>query len=157
MGQNETGGRGRRKANLELNLIPIIDLMSVLITFLLITAVWTQVSMLQIGSSVYGKRSDTEKVKPPPDAGIVLRLDIKRKSYILTVGKKKYFLAKVSGKYDREGLAKKLEGVKKRYPKKTDVALSMSDDLAYHNLINGMDVLLNSGFVQIAIATGGPE
>lgn len=61
---------GGRKTNLEVNLVPFIDLMSVLITFLLITAVWTQVSMIQIGSSVYGKKSET-KTENPPDVDVV--------------------------------------------------------------------------------------
>ncbi len=57
MAHIESGGSRGRKTNIELNLVPFIDLMSVLITFLLITAVWTQVSMIQIGSSLYGKKT----------------------------------------------------------------------------------------------------
>ena len=44
MAHIDSGGRGR-DVNTELNLVPVIDLMSVLITFLLISAVWTQVSI----------------------------------------------------------------------------------------------------------------
>ena len=52
MGQISSGGHGKKEVAVELNLVPFIDLMSVLITFLLITAVWTQVSMIQIGNSL---------------------------------------------------------------------------------------------------------
>ncbi|MBK7890416.1 MAG: biopolymer transporter ExbD [Bdellovibrionales bacterium] len=55
MAQVEDSGSGR-STNVDVNLVPFIDLMSVLITFLLITAVWTQVSMIQLGSSIYGKK-----------------------------------------------------------------------------------------------------
>lgn len=48
MAQIDSGGSKGRAVSVELNLVPFIDLMSVLITFLLITAVWTQVSMIQI-------------------------------------------------------------------------------------------------------------
>lgn len=156
MANIETGGGGR-KANVELNLVPIIDLMSVLITFLLITAVWTQVSMLQIGSSVYGKRSDDKTVTLPPKASLVLKLDIVAKGYILTIGKKKYSLSKVDGQYDAKGLGEQLEALKRKHPAKVDAVLSMSDNLPYEYLIQGMDLLLQSGFPQIGVATGGPN
>src|ERR1700742_4861416 len=89
MAQIEEGGRkGRRGSNFDLNLVPFIDLMSVLITFLLITAVWTQVSMIQIGSSLYGKKSDTQpNPTPPPMSDIVLKVEARTSGYALTVGK----------------------------------------------------------------------
>ena len=55
MAHISSGGKGR-DINTELNLVPVIDLMSVLITFLLITAVWTQVSMIQLGASFASPR-----------------------------------------------------------------------------------------------------
>jgi biopolymer transport protein ExbD len=61
MAHIDDGGGGGRNTTVDLNLVPIIDLMSVCIIFLLITAVWTQVSMIQIGSSIYGKKSTDDK------------------------------------------------------------------------------------------------
>jgi len=49
MAQIEEKGSGR-SSNVDLNIVPFIDLMCVCIIFLLVTAVWTQVSMIQIGS-----------------------------------------------------------------------------------------------------------
>ena len=74
------GSKNGRDPNADLNLVPFIDLMSVLITFLLITAVWSQVSMIQLGSSIYGKKQEnqTEPPPPPPEmADLPLRLDVK--------------------------------------------------------------------------------
>ncbi len=79
-------GDGRSKT-VDLNLVPIIDLMSVCIIFLLITAVWTQVSMIQIGSSIYGKKTSDEKPEPPPRAEIPFRLDVLRDGYRVIVGR----------------------------------------------------------------------
>ena len=86
MAHIDSGDSSGRKKNIELNLVPFIDLMSVLITFLLITAVWTQVSMIQIGSSLYGKKSDSQpNPKPPPNADVLLKVDVKEIGYVLTV------------------------------------------------------------------------
>jgi biopolymer transport protein TolR len=151
----ESRGRGK---NIELNLVPFIDLMSVLITFLLITAVWTQVSMIQIGSSLYGKkREDQPNPTPPPMAEIVLKVDVKDLGYVLTVGKQVISLPKTNGQFDDAGLIAQLQRVKQLYPEKTDVVLAMADALPYEQLIKAMDDLLNSGFSAISVATGGPS
>src|SRR5215216_6604896 len=101
IGDGDDDGRG---TTVDLNLVPIIDLMSVCITFLLITAVWTQVSMIQIGSSIYGKKSDTQPSTPPPLSDVVLKVDVKMIGYVLTVGKQVISLPKVSGEFDDAGL-----------------------------------------------------
>ena len=50
------GGGGDRKKplNAELNLVPYIDLLTCMVAFLLITAVWTQLAQLRIGQKGTG-------------------------------------------------------------------------------------------------------
>jgi biopolymer transport protein ExbD len=158
MAHVEEGGKKRGRAkNVELNLVPVIDLMSVLITFLLITAVWNQVNMMQIGSSLYGKQLDDKKPIPPPKSDVVLRIDIKPIGYVLTVGKQVISLPVLSGSFDDPGLMAQLQRVKQLYPEKTDVVVQMADDLPYEQLIRGMDDCLQSGFPAISVATGAPQ
>src|SRR5215468_9660166 len=52
---------GRRSVNLELNIVPFIDVMSCLAAFLLITAVW--VNIAQINIQPKGKNRDTANVQ----------------------------------------------------------------------------------------------
>ncbi|MDB4944224.1 MAG: TolR protein [Labilithrix sp.] len=61
------GGRGgRREMNIEINMVPMIDLLMVTISFLLITAVWVQSSRLEANAQVPG----TPTREPPcTDAG----------------------------------------------------------------------------------------
>src|SRR6266576_5719256 len=55
-------GTGDKKSvNVELNIIPFIDLMSCLTAFLLVTAVW--VNIAQINISPKGKNRDTSQVQ----------------------------------------------------------------------------------------------
>ncbi|RYZ90567.1 MAG: biopolymer transporter ExbD [Proteobacteria bacterium] len=157
MAHIEEGGKRGRARNVELNLVPVIDLMSVLITFLLITAVWNQVNMMQIGSSLYGKQLDDQKPTPPPKSDVVLKIDIKEVGYILTVGKQVISLPQTNGEYDDAGLIAQLQRVKQLYPEKTDVVVTMSDELVYERLIRGMDSCLQSGFPAISVATGAPK
>lgn len=158
MAHISTGGKGGRQKTFEPNLVPFIDLMSVLITFLLISAVWTQVSMMQIGSSLYGKRNEQQTAQIPPDADIVLKLDIRGDGYELTVAKQVIKFPRSKDKqYDDAGLIAQLEKAKQLYPKKTDAAIAMQEDLPYEQLIHGMDSLLRSGFPVISVLTGGPK
>lgn len=159
MAHIDTGSssNGKRSASIELNLVPFIDLMSVLITFLLITAVWTQVSMIQIGTSIYGKKNE-ESTPPqiPPQADIVLKLEIKPDGYFLTVEKQVINIPLISNDFDEAGLIAQLKKAKELYPAKTDAAVAMSDELPYERLIKGMDACLKSGFTNISVLTGGP-
>ncbi|QDK36817.1 biopolymer transporter ExbD [Bdellovibrio sp. NC01] len=155
MAHIDSGGSGGRERNIELNLVPVIDLMSVLITFLLITAVWTQVSMIQIGSSLYGKKSDTQpNPTPPPMADVVLKVDVKEIGYVLTVGKQVISLPMQNGQFDDAGLIAQLQRVKQLYPEKVDAVVTVADAMPYEQLIKAMDNLLSSGFSAISVATG---
>ena len=157
MAEIESGGGGRKK-NFEPNLVPFIDLMSVLITFLLITAVWTQVSMIQIGTSIYGKKQENAVQPPIPDqADVVLKLDIRPTGYVLTVAKQVMNIPMVNNDYDEPSLEAQLVKAKQQYPAKQDGAIAMADELPYEQLIKGMDSLLRAGFPTISVLTGGPN
>lgn len=157
MAQVEDNKSGR-SSNTELNLVPFIDLMSVLITFLLITAVWSQVSMIQLGSSIYAKKNDSQQpVEPPPMADIPLRLDVKDFGFRLIVGKDTFKFPKSGEMWDVEGLSDRLKQVKEQFPEKSDAVITVDDEVAYEFLILGMDTLLQGGFPAISVATTGAE
>lgn len=158
MAHIDSGESSGRKRNIELNLVPFIDLMSVLITFLLITAVWTQVSMIQIGSSLYGKKSETQPApEPPPNADVVLKVDVKEGGYVLTVGRQIISLPMVNDQFDEAGLVAQLQRVKQLYPEKVDAIVTVADIIPYEQLIKAMDNCLTAGFSAISVATGGPN
>lgn len=157
MSEVQESGGGRKKT-FEPNLVPVIDLMSVLITFLLLTAVWTQVSMVQIGTSIYGKKQENS---PPPlipeEAQVAMRLDVKPTGYLLVVAKNSFNIPKVGDQYDDAALQQQLEFAKQQYPNKRDAAVAMSDELPYEFLIKAMDVMIKTKFDQISVLTGGPN
>lgn len=156
MAQIEGGGSSGRKTHFEVNLVPFIDLMSVLITFLLITAVWTQVSMMQIGTSIYGKKTGDQVVTLTPDIDKVLKLDVRTDGYLLTVGNEKYLLPKVNQEYDSIALLEQLKKAKLLFPQKVDAMIAVDETLSYEVLVTGMDAILKAGFPQISVAAGGP-
>ncbi len=148
-----------RENNVELNLVPVIDLMSVMITFLLITAVWSQVSMLQLGQSIYGTTQEDQK--PPPEEkkdDVVLRVDITAKGYQILNGLEKSLIKRLDdGSFDNKSLVLLLEKIKSVNPDKTNAIVTIQDELEYEYLIDGMDQLLAAGFPDVGITASGVD
>src|SRR5690242_13219282 len=55
------GGNSKHDVNVELNIVPFIDLMSCLTAFLLVTAVWVQIA--QLGLKPKGKSRDPSMMR----------------------------------------------------------------------------------------------
>lgn len=65
---DEGGGKGKRATNSEINMIPMIDLLLVTISFLLITAVWTTMARIDADAQVPGPpRPDVDVEKQDPE------------------------------------------------------------------------------------------
>ena len=157
MAHIDSGGGKGRNSNFELNLVPFIDLMSVLITFLLISAVWTQVSMIQLGASFASPRNeDNTEVKPPPMEDFVLRLDIKSTGYILWVGKDIRKIPMVNATYDKVALLADLSIIKQKYPDKPGIKIAIEDEIVYDHVVGAMDIGMQAGFAP-ELLTGGPN
>ena len=156
MSQIESSSRGRN-TNVDLNLVPFIVLMSVLITFLLISAVWTQVSMIQLGASFASPKDDLQQdFKPPPLEDLVFRLDVVANGYVVKIGTETKPIPKVNNEYNAEALIAELTKIKMKYPEKAGVKIAISDDIQYEHVITVMDAGLKSGFSP-ELLTGGPN
>jgi biopolymer transport protein TolR len=153
MAQIEESGDGR-ETTIELNLVPFIDLMSVCIIFLLITAVWTQVSMIQIGSSIHAPQNPNEAPPPPDPKKEDIKLNVNKAGYTVTVGARVVSIPKKGGDWDDEGLVQYMKQIKEKYSKQDKAMIALLDDLTYENLIRGMDSMMLGGFPEISISTG---
>ena len=147
---------GKKSSVVELNLVPFIDLMSVCIIFLLITAVWIQISMIQLGTSVYSKKiEDQEPAALTPNMDIPFRVDVLSGGYKVVLGAQAMIIPlKSGGAYDHVKFRKQLKDIKNLYPEKVDVVVTSEDAMLYKHLIMAMDLLLTAGFSGISIATG---
>lgn len=151
MAHVEEGGGGRQ-VNVEPNLVPFIDLMSVCIIFLLVTAVWTQVSMIELGASVYGKKvgEDTPAAQKP---SIEVVVQITKSGYVVREGRNAFSIRLKEDEYDKQSLYDQLRVIKKRNPELNMASISLEDDLKYNEMVEGMDVMLNAGFPEVSVRT----
>src|SRR5712671_7980098 len=117
---------GKKALDAEINLVPFIDLLSCCISFLLITAVWTQIAGLQVASSGGPPEQQTRQ-----ETTIDVRLLLNDKGYQLTMAGANIDIPKVNGAFDRKSLGEKLRTLKTSLPDQTAITVQPEDAVAY--------------------------
>ncbi|MCC2678286.1 MAG: biopolymer transporter ExbD [Pseudobdellovibrio sp.] len=149
------GGGGKRSANAEINLVPYIDLLSTLICFLLITAVWQQVSVISTNSAPTPPPPPEDAYNPtPPDPNKVeLSIKILANGLEVTAGKETRSFPHVGGQIDKSAVKPAVTLWKKNYPDKKEVTINSDPNVPYKFLIEAMDVLIEQDYTGLAINT----
>lgn len=163
----DTGGGGRGKSqNFDLNLVPFIDLLSALITFLLATAVWTQITTMQVDQAI---SNQTPAEAPPPDeekpppmtvhlradgiwAGRSMEEKTTPSGKVLVAGKN---YPMVEEKYDWALLRPDLEKDRTDWPGETTVVINTDDGVHYEHMIAALDMAKELLYKDTLLA-GGP-
>jgi len=120
----------------ELNITTFLNLMVALIPFLLISAVFSRVTILELSvpTSAGGLASNT----PNFAIEVIVRkagLEIANGSSVEAA------IPKKEGQYDMEMLSKMLIRLKAQYPEKEDATVLMEPDIEYDYLIRIMDAV----------------
>ncbi len=143
---------GKKSVDFTVNLVPTIDLLSVLVAFLLITAVWTQLARINT-DEVMQKTADRPKQQQQQerrDLKILVGIDGVMLRY---TGEEP---TKVDAGADLlKRFRQTVEVFKKRASEDQKVLLSAEDGVSYHLLIEVMDVCLDLGLK--ALAVGDPS
>lgn len=147
------GGNDKRSANAEINLVPYIDLLSTLICFLLITAVWQQVSVISTNSTTTPPSEDSFNPNPIDPNKVDLSLKIFENRLELTAGKDVKTVSSSIGQIDKKSVRSILKDWKKQYPDKLDITINSDSQVPYKLLIQTMDVLIEENYIGLAINT----
>ena len=145
--QEHTGKGGKKALDAELNLVPFIDLLSCCISFLLITAVWTQIAGLQVSSSGGPPEQQTQK-----EATIDVKLLLGDKGYQLTMAGANLDIPKLNGAFDRKTLAEKLKTLKTSLPDQTAITVQPEDAVAYSDLVETVDTAMGERLRNVTVA-----
>lgn len=119
----------------ELLLVPMIDIFTVLVTFLLMTAVFSRTVILQLNLPP----PNSAWKEPPPG----LQLEVMVRKDLLQVadrntGPLATFPNTASG-YDYDNLTEYPKRVKAKFPDKTDASILLEQDTPYDTLVQVMD------------------
>jgi biopolymer transport protein ExbD len=147
------GGRGRN-INAELNLVPFIDLLSVCITFLMVTAVWTQISAMQVDQAISDPNAiPTETEQPPvPPLTVHIRADGVWMGRNIETGKN---YPKTGEEYDWFAIDQDMKTDRETYPDESLVVIVTDDGQKYSDMIHALDMSRGQGYTQTLLG-GGP-
>lgn len=120
----------------EMDITTFLNLMVVLVPFLLITAVFSRVTILELNLPTAAGASAPTKAK--------LTIEVIMREKGLEIGNGRRVIArfpKVEEKYDFAGLSKNLLELKRNFPDKSDATILMEPDIEYELLVHAMDAI----------------
>jgi biopolymer transport protein ExbD len=125
----------------EVNITAFMNLMVILVPFLLITAVFSRITILDLNLPVPG----TPQAERQPDETEQLQLEVIVRQNVIEVGDRKRGLLKAVAVTSDGGHLKEisalLQEIKARHPDKQDITLLLEQDIAYQRLVAMMDTL----------------
>jgi biopolymer transport protein ExbD len=120
----------------ELNITAFMNLMVILVPFLLITAVFSRLAILELNLPA----SSNEPANPQE---LTFQLEVIVRQNQIEVGDRNVGALGIypnsTEGYDYEALSVKLNEIKDSYPDKTDAAILLESDIAYDTLVQVMD------------------
>ncbi len=120
----------------ELNITAFMNLMVILVPFLLITAVFSRLAILELNLPA----SSNEPAKPQE---LTFQLEVVVRQNQIEVGDRNVgalgiYPNSTTG-YDYEALSVKLTEIKDSYPEKTDASILLESEIPYDTLVQVMD------------------
>ncbi len=135
-----TSKGGKRALDAYINLVPYIDLLMTIMTFLMMTAVWTQIAMLEVQNASGGQEAQPEEPDPnKPKPILILVTDRAVKIQEEQNPDLREFAATADG-YDMNGVKIELKRLKDARPDRTEVKIQSEDGVKYSNLVQLIDI-----------------
>jgi len=155
----EQGGGGRKKKkalDANINVVPAIDLLSCCITFLLYTAVWTQISRLQVQQLGTGA-PDLSSIEQQQKS-LAVTLAVGERGMALMVGDASYDIPSLGRSpegvvmQDLKSLNTRLKAVKGEFPDQGAIIVTAEDTVPYGDLVHVIDACLGAGLMQVSVS-----
>ena len=146
------GGKGGKKSvNADLNLVPYIDLLTCMVSFLLITAVWSQLARLEAHQKGQGQAGEDT----PPEKQLKLVVVVNDEGFNVVADQDQQPIPKKGTEYDYEKLGTELKKLKDAHPDKGDVQVASEDQIKFDVLVRTMDTALTARFPDISLIDAG--
>ena len=158
-GMPEEGGGGKKKKkslDAVINVVPAIDLLSCCITFLLYTAVWTQISRLQVQQLGTGAPEPTTAEQKQT---LLVTLAMGERGYNLSTSAGTSVDIPTLGRdadgkirFDLKALGDHLKTLKGNYPDAAAITVQAEDTVSYGDLVQVIDSAIGAGLVSVSVS-----
>ena len=143
------GTGNKESVDVELNVVPFIDLMSCLTAFLLMSAVWTTYSQINIKPKGLGKgdQTDLDEIK---NYGSVLLT--KNEIWVGNTAEGPQLIRNSGESYDWIAFEELLKEYREKsiFADRYDIEIAPEDDVDYQTVITAMDYAIASGFNDVS-------
>lgn len=134
----------------DLNITPVMNIFLILVPFMLLTAVFVRISILEFSLPTSTQAGEAQKAENNP---VVTILAISEKGFELkTKGMKIPFIVKKEDNFDFQTLVEKLQKIKRKHVQTEDIILSPQVSIKYDTIIKVMDRCRENGFLNISIS-----
>ncbi len=135
----EPGKGGKRSLDAAINLVPYIDLLMTIMTFLVMTAVWTQIAALEIQNTSGGQeQQEKDKDEDPPKPIFVLLTE--SNSSVQEEGAEASTFPNTANGYDWDGVQAALKSLKEARPERTQVMVKPEDGVKFEDIAKAIDI-----------------
>lgn len=150
MGVSLPGGGGKRGLDFDINLVPFIDLLSCLISFLLVTAVWTQLARIDVNQPLPSQNDAEQDPVQPTEARIL----IDKEGYLVHLphepAPRRISVDPDGTTYKRAELAEGLKKMKEAKPNDViKIKFASADDAKFKEYIGVLDICLGLGLTDL--------
>lgn len=143
-------GKNRKSRDVELNVTPVMNIFVILIPFLLLTATFVKIAIIELTlptleSIEYTNPEDLKDLT-------LLMVTINPEGFEIKTSENNFpKVLNTPDGFDFKKLAEQLEDIKLQYPKLEDVLISPADDIQYQVIIKVLDSCRDVGFPNFAI------
>lgn len=138
---------GKKPLDQEIPLIPFIDLLFCCVMFLLATAVWNQLGVVE--SPLSNAEADERVVVEPPLV-ITLRMSERGFSVAGTDGTS-FEVPRTEGAYDYAALMTRLTSLRAIVPA-TSLVIAPDDGIDYERVMSTLDTAIGAGFANVSVS-----
>jgi len=135
----------KRDSNTELNITAYINLVVILVPFLLVTAVFSRIAIMEL--TLPGTNAANESQDARLHLEITVRSD---RIEVADRGNAPIVIANRNGAYNFGSLSDVVKAVKTRFPAETSATVLLEPDIPYETMIHVMDVVRIGTVVQAA-------
>jgi len=145
-------GRERRIKDVDVNIIPVMNIFLLLIPFLLLTAAFVRLAIVELSLPSINKKS-SEKVQKTPKNLVLVLLSVKEKGFQLkSPGFKFQPVNKINNKYNYKKIVDQLRQIKSKHPQAEDIFIAPEAKVKYDIIIKVMDRCREIGFPNVSLS-----
>lgn len=142
-------GSSKKAVDLVIPLVPFIDMLAMMITFLMMTAVWTQIGKLQVSQAPTGPSESSE---PPQQPTLSLNLTLTERGFMLSANGEMSEIPKTAtGEFDTDKLVERLTEIKKAHPDHRAITVAAEDGIEYQHLVLTVDKCIEAKLPDVSV------